>query len=509
VVLDGITLSLLPDGIDVLMGPVKVGKSTLLRTLAGLYQGHALQRSWGSVFILGQPATPENLPMLVQQHTKVLDLPLLQALLQPLRDTAQRSSAEWRVFGLEVLSSYGLAEQIASADRPLLQCDIRTQRAVSILSHILLKPSLLMIDEPTFGLNEVDATWLLDWIKKVSVHCKLWVALHNQIQARRLADRIVLLGGGRVLAHQNTTQFFQRPANEWVEQFIRTGSLSLPAPDARKQDLADDVAAPLPLSQAAQSAIQAFSTNTASGKAIDTPRETAQSQFIAATPTTKSTLTPPPISLNKEPIPRTEKPAVVPPVSESIRAAAPKRKLVDLPSPSTDGVTLASFVGNVIYRDSSTPRGFHWIVPGKLAGCPAPGVSAPIDYDMDLLARVGVTRLITLTETDLDQSILARHHLTNTHLPIFDREAPSISQTHMLLIRMQKYLQAGEVLAVHCKAGLGRTGTLLAAWLIRDGGLTATDSITRLRRIEPGFIQSAEQEAFLHLYEADITNRLL
>ena len=163
--------------------------------------------------------------------------------------------------------------------------------------------------------------------------------------------------------------------------------------------------------------------------------------------------------------------------------------------PSRDGVELAAGVGEVIYREASAPRGFNWIVPGKLAGCPAPGVSAPIDYDLSLLAKVGITRLITLTETDLDQVALRRYHLTNTHLPIFDREAPSIGQTHMLLMRMQKHIEAGEVLAVHCKAGLGRR-TILAAWMIREGGLTARDSMLRLRRIEPGLSKARIRKIF-------------
>ena len=193
------------------------------------------------------------------------------------------------------------------------------------------------------------------------------------------------------------------------------------------------------------------------------------------------------------------------PPFEALAMRAP----VQLPPPSSDGIELASMVGEVMLRDSSAPRGFNWIIPGKLAGCPAPGVSAPIDYDLSLLSRVGITRLITLTEDDLDQEALHRHDLRNIHLPIIDREAPSIGQTHMLLVRMQNCIAAGDILAVHCKAGLGRTGTILAAWLIRDGGLSAEGAMARLRRIEPGFIQSAIQEDFLRRYEADLTNRMI
>ncbi|MEQ1914646.1 MAG: dual specificity protein phosphatase family protein, partial [Sideroxydans sp.] len=115
----------------------------------------------------------------------------------------------------------------------------------------------------------------------------------------------------------------------------------------------------------------------------------------------------------------------------------------------------------------------------------------------------------TLTETDLDQEALQRAGMSNLHMPIFDREAPSVAQTHMLLVRMQRMIEAGEILAVHCKAGLGRTGTILAAWMIREGGLSAESSMERLRRIERGFIQSESQEKFLHEYESDLTSRLL
>jgi atypical dual specificity phosphatase len=172
-------------------------------------------------------------------------------------------------------------------------------------------------------------------------------------------------------------------------------------------------------------------------------------------------------------------------------------------------VELASMVGQVVLGGQQGPRRFRWIVPGVLAGCPQPGVVAPIEYDLDLLGAVGITHLITLTEQDLPQDLLRIHGLANTHLPIFDREAPSTGQMQMLLVRMQRLLQAGEVLAVHCLAGLGRTGLVLAAWLVRDGGLSAATAIERLRRIDPAYVQTEAQEAFLQQFEDDLLRRLL
>ena len=157
---------------------------------------------------------------------------------------------------------------------------------------------------------------------------------------------------------------------------------------------------------------------------------------------------------------------------------------------------------------SRGPNGFAWLVPGRLAGTSMPGVVSPIDHDLALLHQCGITMLITLTERDIAQEPLARHGLKNLHLPIRDREPPTVAQIQMLLKRMEMLLNKGEVLAVHCLAGIGRTGTVLAAWLVREG-LTATEALRRVRLIDHQYVQSAEQEAFLQAYEDAILRKLI
>jgi atypical dual specificity phosphatase len=153
------------------------------------------------------------------------------------------------------------------------------------------------------------------------------------------------------------------------------------------------------------------------------------------------------------------------------------------------------------------PRGFRWVLPGKMGTAPLPGVVLDIDLDLAALKQVGVTTLITLTKGDLPQEKLLQHGLRNLHLPIYDREAPSINQLRMLAIRMTRLLQQGEVLCVHCRAGLGRTGTVVAGWLIYEG-LTASTALQRLRDIDKDYVQSSEQETFLHQLEASFLMKL-
>ena len=474
VILNCVDLRLPAQGIDVLMGPVKAGKSTLLRSLAGLNDGNALFRSWGEALLQGRPIGDGWRPLLVQQHAAILHGTVRDALVYHCRQQAGRSALLRASFAQDALREHGLSELAQAPDAAMLSLPTERQRAVNILSHALTRPPLLFVDEPTYGLNESAAAWLVQWLAELGRSTRLVVVLHHQGQARTLADRVTLFGGGRVLACEPVDRFFAGKVNAWVEQFVRSGSLSIASPDAAPEDLGPEVTAPAPLLPAALAAVAPFKQPPA--KPVPVP------------------VAPPAV------VSRTADPPAVAPVAPRTPAA--------LPSLSRHGVEDASLVGQVMLSAYRGPQGFSWIVPGKLAGCAEPGISSPLDYDLDLLVRMGVTRLITLTEKDLDDAALARHGLHNLHLPIFDREAPSLAQTYMLIRRMQALMDEGQVLAVHCKAGIGRTGTILAAWMIREGGVSAAVAIERLRRINPAYVQTDIQEQFLHDFEQDILKRL-
>lgn len=488
VILAECDLALAPTGIDVLMGPVKTGKSSLLRSLAGQFDGHAVHRSWGYAWLQGRALQPGCRPQLVAQHVRSPARTVFEVLREAQPADGLRSGMQWRAWAQECLERYQAQELVGLLDQPMMDLPSAQQRRVRVLALAAAGPEMLFVDEPTYGLDPRESASLLDWLRHVGTGLKLLVTLHNQQQARLLADSVVLLGGGRVLAHQPTEAFFTHPANAWVEQFLRSGSLDLPSPDARAEDLEADAVVPAPLPPAALAALAASREDDAH-RPEPSPPVGAQATPVALPEATVRSAARP-------------RPVIEP-------AAEPARRLAALPPTLPAGVELASMVGQVVLGGQQGPRRFRWIVPGVLAGCPQPGVVAPIEYDLDLLGAVGITHLITLTEQDLPQDLLRIHGLANTHLPIFDREAPSTGQMQMLLVRMQRLLQAGEVLAVHCLAGLGRTGLVLAAWLVRDGGLSAATAIERLRRIDPAYVQTEAQEAFLQQFEDDLLRRLL
>lgn len=501
VVLSDVHLALEGQAIDVLMGPVKTGKSTLMRSLAGFNDASALYRCWGRAELAGRPIAGDHRPALVQQHASILGARVVEALWSKVRQQGQSGSARTLEQARTCLQTYGLQAVIPHLGDSILTLPVEWQRAVNILAHALAEPTLLMIDEPTFGLDDAAAERLIDWLCRLGTRYRLWVSLHHQGQARHLADHIALLAGGRILAYQETADFFARPANAWVEQFVRSGSLAIASPDARPEDLSPDAQRPPPLPAAALAALASFAE--AEDRAAQSP-----SPAIQAAPAVRPATTPP----AAVPVARPEAAAAAGPTTaatpEMAAPAAERARTRKLPALSTWGVEAAARVGLEPVHGRPGPAGFTWILPQRLAGCPEPGVVASIDYDLDLLVRAGITCLITLTEKDLPQEPLARHGLKNLHLPIYDREAPSMAQTYMLVRRMQTLLEQGEVLAVHCKAGIGRTGSVLAAWLIREGGLSAETAITRLRSIKSTFVQTEVQERFLHDFEMDIMSRM-
>ena len=145
------------------------------------------------------------------------------------------------------------------------------------------------------------------------------------------------------------------------------------------------------------------------------------------------------------------------------------------------------------------PRGFVWLIPGRLAGTPWPGIVRDTDEDLDALRNVGITRLVSLTEIPFDEAQAARFGIRCANVPIPDMHAPTLAAACDFCRDTDQWLQAGETVAIHCKAGLGRTGTLLAVyWLWNgQGQYSAIQAIEYVRRMESGMIQSQAQVDFL------------
>lgn len=158
-------------------------------------------------------------------------------------------------------------------------------------------------------------------------------------------------------------------------------------------------------------------------------------------------------------------------------------------------------------------RGFYWLIDGVLAGCGRPGswsrrdgegadlaaATAALDEDLRWLCEQGVGAVLTLTETPLVPGALSRHGLAEQHLPVDDLTPPAPTQLAAALGFIDEQRARGERVVVHCLVGQGRTGTVLAAYLIR-GGLSVDAALRELRTVCPNAVGSPAQETALRAF---------
>jgi atypical dual specificity phosphatase len=129
-----------------------------------------------------------------------------------------------------------------------------------------------------------------------------------------------------------------------------------------------------------------------------------------------------------------------------------------------------------------------WLLPGQLVACAYPRRQAGLAS----LARQGVSVVINLHQRAHRPARLAALGLTELHLPVADFTAPSPEQLVRGVDAIDAALAEGRKVAVHCGGGLGRTGTLLACYLVRHG-MSTVDAIERVRAVRPGSIETRDQ----------------
>ncbi|XP_062857547.1 dual specificity protein phosphatase 23a [Trichomycterus rosablanca] len=132
---------------------------------------------------------------------------------------------------------------------------------------------------------------------------------------------------------------------------------------------------------------------------------------------------------------------------------------------------------------------FSWVDENKLAGLAWP--SSPAHYRF--LVSNGIKHLVCLCETKAPGSESCPD-LKLHHISMGDFTAPSMNQIQTVLSITEDANTRGEAVGVHCKHGHGRTGTMLACYLVKKRKISAEESIKLIRSLRPGSIETKEQE---------------
>ncbi|HHT9129325.1 MAG TPA: phosphatase domain-containing putative toxin, partial [Candidatus Brocadiaceae bacterium] len=127
------------------------------------------------------------------------------------------------------------------------------------------------------------------------------------------------------------------------------------------------------------------------------------------------------------------------------------------------------------------PRNFSWLIQDEIAGMGRP---VAIVADLEFLKDNGVESIVSLTELPLHKTLIEEFGFEYKHIPIPDFSTPTLEQIEEFVTFVNNLLSSKKKIVVHCEAGIGRTGTMLACYLVSKG-YNAENAISEVRKRRP------------------------
>lgn len=137
---------------------------------------------------------------------------------------------------------------------------------------------------------------------------------------------------------------------------------------------------------------------------------------------------------------------------------------------------------------------FSWVIPGKLAGSRGP----VCEEDLEYLKGKGVGAIVRMEQRTVSGDVVG---LVDMAEFVPDMYPPTFPQVDRMIDFIQGQIASDAPVAVSCRAGMGRTGTVLACYLVCVEGYSAGDAIRHLRALRPGSVESPPQRDFVYEYE--------
>src|SRR5437763_5200637 len=207
------------------LGPSGCGKTTTLMMLAGIYQPTSGEITFDGARVNDVEARGRNVGIVFQSYALYPNMSVLYNIMFPLRfKTIERADAERRAREIAALVRVDVL-----LDRRPSQLSGGQQQRVALARALVKRPHLLLLDEPLSNLDAGLRLTMRTEIRRIQRELGVTTILvtHDQIEATTMADRVVVMNGGRVEQEGTAKDLYERPQTLFVASFVGSPPINL------------------------------------------------------------------------------------------------------------------------------------------------------------------------------------------------------------------------------------------------------------------------------------------
>ncbi len=149
------------------------------------------------------------------------------------------------------------------------------------------------------------------------------------------------------------------------------------------------------------------------------------------------------------------------------------------------------FLRKLRAKVADEPTGFVWVEKDRLAGSGYPASRAQVEW----LVKSGIRSILTLTRDPLPAEFTDGLDVAYGHVAMEDHEPPDLESLDKAVDFVARQLGAGRPVLVHCLAGEGRTGCVLAAYVVKAKSEGAAEAMAEIRETKPQFVERTQEKA--------------
>jgi len=193
--LRGVSFKIQSGEIVGLLGPNGAGKTTIIKTLTGYLQPDSGEVIVNGYNVLTHPRQAQAAIGYLPEQAPLYPELTVQSYLQMIADLRGIEPEQQIGYISDAVQSVGLADYLT---RPIGQLSKGYRQRVGIAQAIIHKPMLLILDEPTIGLDPTQIIEIRQLIKRLSQHSTILFSTHILPEVEMLCDRVIILMNGEI-----------------------------------------------------------------------------------------------------------------------------------------------------------------------------------------------------------------------------------------------------------------------------------------------------------------------